>query len=330
MNLVSVNELTDQHLRAEFVETKMLIHAFFRSINSKNGIVEERISKTYTLNKGHVYFFYNKMGFLKERYDKIITELKARNVNIDPTKLADFSNVPINRLNNYFPTEDEIAISKKRIDQRISLKPEWYRYYGTPLVVIEKTIKMCILCGKKPQSLKVKTENKGKCKPCIQTVKLTHGHRTNGRRDKLYVKWIQMRQSVSNPNFKDYKYVGAVGIKIAPLFDTYIGFRNWVVGNKFYKEGMMLKRIDVSKDFTPDNIKFFIGRVNKLFEYNEQKFSSAQLKQKLTSRVPKQRFADRVWRGWSIQRAALQPIGLKVRKSKKIVLEAENENIKTI
>ena len=42
------------------------------------GYKESKVPKHYTLNKGHVYFFYNKGLYLHKRYDSIICEMKKR------------------------------------------------------------------------------------------------------------------------------------------------------------------------------------------------------------------------------------------------------------
>ena len=43
-----------------------------RTLLSKNGYNESKVPKKYTLNKGHVYFFYNKGKYLHKRYLDLI------------------------------------------------------------------------------------------------------------------------------------------------------------------------------------------------------------------------------------------------------------------
>ena len=59
INLVNPSELTDQHLIAEYREIFMVGGSLNRTLNSKVGYREDRVPKQYTLNTGHVYFFYN-------------------------------------------------------------------------------------------------------------------------------------------------------------------------------------------------------------------------------------------------------------------------------
>ena len=78
INLIEPNELTDQHLIAEYREITMVPAALKRTLNSKIGLRKDKISKKYTLNTGHVYFFYDKGLYLNKRYDEIIAEMKQR------------------------------------------------------------------------------------------------------------------------------------------------------------------------------------------------------------------------------------------------------------
>ena len=83
INIIPVQELFDQHLIAEYREITMVPAALNRTINSKAGLKVSKINKTFTLNKGHVYFFYNKGKYLHKRYEQIIKEMKASSKNID-------------------------------------------------------------------------------------------------------------------------------------------------------------------------------------------------------------------------------------------------------
>ena len=64
INILNPEVLPDQHLMAEIREIKMLPKTLMKSLRSKFGVNPRRISKTYTLNEGHGYFFYNKIPFI--------------------------------------------------------------------------------------------------------------------------------------------------------------------------------------------------------------------------------------------------------------------------
>ena len=131
INLINVNELSDQHLIAEYREITMVPAALKRTLNSRNGLILKKIPKNFTLNKGHVTFFYNKGQYLCNRYHLLINEMKKRGFNPNPDR--EFP-VKIFIENNLFhdwkPTIQDLNIIKRRIDAKIKQKPNWYRKYG--------------------------------------------------------------------------------------------------------------------------------------------------------------------------------------------------------
>ena len=58
INIIDPAELTDQHLIAEYREITMVPGSLNRTLNSKIGYKESKVPKRYTLNGGHVYFFW--------------------------------------------------------------------------------------------------------------------------------------------------------------------------------------------------------------------------------------------------------------------------------
>ncbi len=129
INLIPPADLTDQHLVAEYREMTMVPAALNRTLNSSKGLVKTKISKQYTLNTGHVYFFYDKGKFLKERYDSLVQEMKDRGMNPDPNRTFPTEVFKQNKLyGDWKPSIKEIDINLQRINKRISQKPDWYRH----------------------------------------------------------------------------------------------------------------------------------------------------------------------------------------------------------
>ena len=132
INLVPPQELMDQHLFAEFREIKMIPKSLNRSLIARGiGGVLEMVPKAFTLNKGHVSFFYDKGKYLEERYQALRYELGLRNINFDRDSPLDpdcvyFSNRSL--YGNYTPTPEALAIIRQRIAEKIAMKPNWYRY----------------------------------------------------------------------------------------------------------------------------------------------------------------------------------------------------------
>ena len=127
INLVNPSELKDQHLIAEYREITMIPAALNRTLNSKIGLRREKISKKYTLNSGHVYFFYDKGRYLNNRYNEIVQEMKDRGFNPDPSRKFPKEVFPNELYNDWMPSLDEQKIVRQRIQEKINMKPNWYR-----------------------------------------------------------------------------------------------------------------------------------------------------------------------------------------------------------
>ena len=137
INLVPVEDLADQHLMSEWREIKMVPAALRRSLKTrKSGDILAGVPKRYTLNKGHVTFFFNKMKFLTDRYKLLTYELVKREYSISAGD--DFS-IFCNDLPKEFSQVDwqsdkkEVAVNVERILLRISDKPDWYKHQGEKL-----------------------------------------------------------------------------------------------------------------------------------------------------------------------------------------------------
>lgn len=126
INLVDPEELMDQHLMAEFREIKHVGPALKRSLNSVRGLSLSDIPENFTLNTGHVKFFYDKGLYLKNRYEDIYTELYLRGFNIKKAAF-DTSFFSSDFYNDWIPSETDFAIIRERIAERIAQKPDFYR-----------------------------------------------------------------------------------------------------------------------------------------------------------------------------------------------------------
>jgi len=133
INIVPVEELTDQHLMAEYREIFMIGSALQISLKSKNWD-PKRIPIKFTLNTGLVMFFYNKGKYLYNRYEQIKKELTKRNFKLDKSRLFKVTQFPTEYYNDWEPTKEDQAIVWQRIEERIQEKPEWYRHYGVSIV----------------------------------------------------------------------------------------------------------------------------------------------------------------------------------------------------
>ncbi len=129
INLINPKELSDQHLIAEYREIFMVGSALKRSIRSKNWEkTKNKIPKEFTLNQGHVKFFYNKGKYLHERYLKIVEEMKRRGMNPNPSRRFKKEQWPDELYKDWKPKTRDILVIKERIQEKINQKPNWYRW----------------------------------------------------------------------------------------------------------------------------------------------------------------------------------------------------------
>jgi deoxyribonuclease (pyrimidine dimer) len=128
INLVDPEELMDQHLIAEYREIRLLCANLQRTINSKCGFQQSKVPADFTLNKSHCYFFYNKGQYIHKRYDALRREMINRG--FDPQHDFPREKWPDELYNDWAPSEDDKNIVRERISQRISERPNWYRYRG--------------------------------------------------------------------------------------------------------------------------------------------------------------------------------------------------------
>lgn len=105
-------ELSNKHLIAEHREIKRIPNAI------KNGkAIIKNIPIEFTLGKGHVKFFYNKLKYLHNRYNKIYKECKNRGFNV--TYFGEsFTNLPNELYKNYYPTNKDKKIVIERIRKK--------------------------------------------------------------------------------------------------------------------------------------------------------------------------------------------------------------------
>lgn len=124
---IPVRSLTDEHLLAEHREIKRLPYCLERAIAS--GSIH-RIPVEFTLGRGHVLFFLDKMKFVFNRYQNIHEECLLRSFFVADYS-DNFSNIPPEYYNDYTPTQKEMRLLRNRISERLTTSPKksWH-YYG--------------------------------------------------------------------------------------------------------------------------------------------------------------------------------------------------------
>lgn len=120
INVVPVEELQNVHLLAEYRE---LPRIFALAKNYYSSGKKDNFPQEYTLGKGHVKFFYNKLLWLKNRQVVLVQELLKRGFAIqhtNPESLLD--NCPQAYVNDYLVTDEALKINRQRINLR------WFEY----------------------------------------------------------------------------------------------------------------------------------------------------------------------------------------------------------
>lgn len=106
-------ELTNKHLLAEHRELKRI-----PNVVSKGKCNLKNIPAKFSLGKGHVSFFYDKLSYLKDRYIELYNECIARGFNIQ-NYLSAWDSVPIELMKGYNPTDNDAQIIRERIAEKL-------------------------------------------------------------------------------------------------------------------------------------------------------------------------------------------------------------------
>ena len=107
-------ELVNQHLIAEHREIKRIPNCIAKGKYNMDGIPE-----TFKLGTGHVKFFYDKLSYLKDRYEMLYTECVRRGFNVQ-NYIGAWNNLPEELMNDYKVKANDIRIIRERINERLN------------------------------------------------------------------------------------------------------------------------------------------------------------------------------------------------------------------
>lgn len=116
INCVPPRELVRQHLLAEYRELPRVFKAAERAYQNDIDFLEP---PEYVLGKGHVSFFYRRLGYCKRRFLELVREMKRRGyqVNFPDTPRV---HVPSSWHGDWQPTGKARALNRQRIQDRLS------------------------------------------------------------------------------------------------------------------------------------------------------------------------------------------------------------------
>ena len=109
---IKPSELTQKHLLAEAREIKRIPNCITKGRYSLEGQPKE-----FKLGAGHVKYFYDKCGYLLERYNQLYEECIRRGLNVTCFRDA-WEGVPEHLMKNYTPTSRDREIIIERLIER--------------------------------------------------------------------------------------------------------------------------------------------------------------------------------------------------------------------
>lgn len=120
-------ELHRRHLIAEYREITMVPAALTRSLRTRSAdTILREIPKQFTLNKGHVKFFFDKMAFLERRFLALCDEMESRGYKCDRARGKAFYFIQEQWNRDWVAREEDNNLVRERIALRISQKPHLY------------------------------------------------------------------------------------------------------------------------------------------------------------------------------------------------------------
>ena len=117
INLVDPATLHSKHLLAEYRELPRIFNLVQLAHVNHGGLPRNRPTE-YTLGTGHVVFFYDKLEWLDERFDKLVRECIKRGFKIQHFRTPKIC-VPQAYWNYWHPRPQDIALSKQRIAEKM-------------------------------------------------------------------------------------------------------------------------------------------------------------------------------------------------------------------
>ncbi len=118
INCVPVQELHDKHLAAEYRELPRVFK--LAAAAHARGEDPSQFPGLYTLGKGHVKFFYTRLGWLKWRFQDLVAEMQHRGWQPQYTQVPSVADaLPASWWGFWEPTPQALAINRQRIADRM-------------------------------------------------------------------------------------------------------------------------------------------------------------------------------------------------------------------
>lgn len=123
------------------------------------------------------------------------------------------------------------------------MKTEWYLFE-------------CPICLNQYEQRGLRGLKSKTCTKCKGIQKVTHGL----AHTRQYTTWAGMVQRCTNPKTSKYHLYGGKGIEVCDKWKTFEGF--WEDNQELYSDDLTIDRIDSSKGYTKDNVRWISKEKN--------------------------------------------------------------------
>jgi hypothetical protein len=114
---IDPSELSKEHLLAEHREIKRIPNA----VRTGKAKLDGPFPATFRLGKGHVRFFYNKLGYLLKRYQMIYQTCRSREYDVTDYSGA-WDGIPSELMGEYEPTDADRCLVLQRMRENAANK----------------------------------------------------------------------------------------------------------------------------------------------------------------------------------------------------------------
>jgi len=116
INCVPVQELSGPHLVAEYRELPR-VFALARKASARGPFTQPA---AYTLGKGHLLFFYTRLGYLARRHTDLVREMKRRGYkpSFQGIERHQFPDIPDAFWQDWEPSKEAVDLNRRRIAER--------------------------------------------------------------------------------------------------------------------------------------------------------------------------------------------------------------------
>lgn len=119
INCVPPTELTVKHLVAEYRELPRVFGLVRLAVARGEAPDDPRNPLAYTLGKGHIRFFYCRLGYLTRRQQALVAEMQRRGYQPSFTETAQLlAGLPPEWCADWEPTAEALALNRARIAER--------------------------------------------------------------------------------------------------------------------------------------------------------------------------------------------------------------------